>query len=252
MQRRHDYARYGSLYRALAPLGAAPAKCSDYVSAVTRQAPGGWGMYLNNQVGDCVPAAACHGVMLRTANAGKIVIPTDTQCLAAYETVGGYVPGDPETDTGCDEGAMCEYMIATGIAGQKDTATAPIDPTNIEHVKWSVQLFGSAMLGIIVDERMEDEFANGQPWETPADPRDPNAGGHGVPFVSYDASYAYVVTWGGLQAVAWPLVASANFLEEAHGSVAVDFLRAGGTAPSGFDLQTLLADLGALGMAQAA
>jgi hypothetical protein len=246
LYRRDHIGRALVLRRALAPLGSPPQVSSDYVSAVMRQASGGWGMMLNDQLGCCVASDSGHELMLRTANAGSIVIPSDSDVLALYEAVGGYVPGQPDTDQGCDEGTMCDYLVSTGLCGHKDAATVPIDPTNLDHLRWSVQLFGACRLGIIVDDRMLDEFNSGQAWTQPADPNDPNAGGHDVPIVRYDKQYAYVVTWGQLQAVAWGLVANAAFLDEAHASVDADFVQTGGTGVSGFDLPTLLADLQAL------
>lgn len=232
---------------ALAPLldalGTAPAKCNDYTAAVKKQAPLGWGVFLNDRLGDCVCADSCHQVMLHTANAGTIVIPTDDQCEALYEAVGGYVPGNPSTDQGCDEAAMCQYMQTTGIAGQKSAGSGAVDPTNIEHIKWSILIFGALRTGIVVDQQMEEQFSNNQPWTTAANPNDPDAGGHDVPFVDYDSEYAYAVTWGGLQPIAWPLVLNPNFMDECHAEAYPDWIRAGGTAPSGFDLQGLLAKL---------
>lgn len=240
------------MHQALSTLGKPPAVSSDYVSAVTKQSPAGWGVLLNNEIGDCVPADSGHQLMLRTANAGNIVIPTDDDILALYEAVGGYVPGDPNTDQGCAEEAMCQYLVTNGLCGHKLSATAPIDPTNLDHIRWAVQLFGACRMGIFVDERMEDQFSDHQAWDQAADPNDPNAGGHDVPVVKFDSEYAYVVTWGALQPVTWSLMASSAFLEEAHGEISKDWIRAGGTAPSGFDLEALLADLQGLAEQQTA
>jgi hypothetical protein len=232
---------------ALAPfldaLGPRPPVSNDYVSAVTRAVGSNWQMFLNNALGDCVCADTAHQVMLHTANAGAIVTPTDAEVLALYEAVGGYVPGNESTDNGCDETAMCQYMINTGMGGQKSAGTGMIDPTNLDHIGWAVQLFGACRLGIVVDQQMESQFDSKQPWTTPADPNDPNAGGHDVPIVQYDATYAYVVTWGALQPVDWSLVAQSAFLDEAHAEVYPDWVKVGGTAPSGFDLDGLLAKL---------
>lgn len=235
-----------ALFKALDPLGAPPVTSTDYVSAVTKQSPGGWGMFLNDQLGDCVCADSCHSLMLRTANAGAIVIPTDQDCLELYEAVGHYVPGNSSTDQGCDETAMCQYLETTGLCGQKSAGTAMVDPTNLDHIRWTVQIFGACRLGIIVDSQMEEQFGSKQPWTTPAAADDQTAGGHDVPIVQYDAQYAYVVTWGGLQPVAWSLLANSSFLDEAHCELWPDFINATGTTPAGLDLETLLADLQAL------
>lgn len=241
-----------AMHAAFTSLGTPPAVSDDYVSAVMKASPGGWGMALNNQLGDCVCADSAHQVMLHTANAGTIIIPTDQDVLALYEAVGGYKPGDASTDTGCDETSMEQYMMSTGLCGQKSAASGPVDPINVNHIRWAVQIFGACRLGITVDQRMESEFASRQPWETPADPNDPNAGGHDVPIVRYDAQYAYVVTWGGLQPVAWALVPQPAFLEEAHLAAYPDFVRAGGTAPNGFNLNAMLSAAQQVEMQEAA
>lgn len=251
---------------ALAPfldaLGTPPSASTDYVSAVIKQSQRGWGMYMNGPdpdmpagvpaegIGDCVCADTCHQIMLHTANAGSIVIPSNMDCLALYKAVGGYVVGDESTDQGCDESSMCEYLMTTGVAGQKSAGTGMIDPKNIDHIKWAIQIFGACRLAIIVDEAMEEQFAGGQPWTTAAAANDPNASGHDFLAVDFDGSALYGVTWGGgdlwprgLQPVEWPLVENSAWLLEAHAEVWPDFVRAGGTASSGFDLNGLLAKL---------
>lgn len=232
-----------ALSRHLTALGPAPPTSTDYVSALMAACANNLGMFLNDQLGDCVCADSAHQVMLHTANAGSIVIPTDDDVLKLYEAVGGYVPGNSATDQGCDETSMCEYLMTNGLSGQKSAGSGPVDPAQLDHVRWTVQLFGACRLGIVVDSQMEQQYSAGQPWTTPASADDPDAGGHDVPVVKYDADYAYVITWGKVQPVAWSLMAQQAFLEEAHAEVWPDFVAATGSAPNGLDLQQLLSDL---------
>jgi hypothetical protein len=229
------------LAQALAPLGSPPTVSDDYVSAVNKVTGGDWGMMGNDTLGDCVCADSGHQVMIHTANAGTMITPTDADVLALYEAVGGYVPGDAATDQGCDETSMCAYMQATGIAGQKSAGTAMVDPLTLDHIRWAVQLFGACRLGITVGQDSVDQFKGKQPWEAPT--TDPNAGGHDVPAVGYDAEYVRVITWGGEQLVAWSLMANPDFLQEAHAEVFGDWLTVTGVAPSGLDMPALLAAL---------
>jgi hypothetical protein len=222
-------------------LGTPPGESKDYVSAVMRST--GWINWYNSQLGDCVCEDSGHELMLVTANAGQIIIPAAADILDLYEKVGGYVPGNSSTDQGCDETTMCEYMVHTGLCGQKAAGTGMVNPANLDHVRWAVQLFGACRLGIIVDSNMEQQFESGQPWTTPANPDDPDSGGHDVPVVRYDANYAYVVTWGSLQPVAWSLMAQSTFVEEAHATVWPAFIQSNGSAPNGLNLMQLLADL---------
>src|SRR6185437_3277431 len=229
-----------AMHQALASLGAPPASSSDYVSAVMKQSASGWECWWNKALGDCVCEDSGHALMLRTANSGSIVIPTADDILKLYEVVGGYVQGDASTDQGCDETAMCRYLTTTGLCGQKASATGPIDLTQLDHIRWAVQLFGTCRLGIMVTQEQMADFSAGRPWESSTGTV---LGGHDVPVVKYDSQYAYVVTWGKLQPVAWSLMADSSFLEEAHGEVWADWVRAGGTAPNGFDLNGMLAAL---------
>ncbi len=230
-----------AMARALDALGSPPAASADYVTAVMKQSPAGWGMDLNDSLGDCVCADSAHQVMLHTANAGTIVVPSNDDVLKLYEAVGGYKPGDASTDQGCDETAMCQFLMTTGLCGQTSAGTGMVDPSNLDHIRWAVQLFGACRLGIMVGQDFIDQFTAGKPWEAPT--TDPNAGGHDVPVVKYDDAYAYVVTWGGLQAVSWGLMANGAFLDEAHAEVFPDWVATSGNAPSGFPLAQLLADL---------
>jgi hypothetical protein len=229
-----------AFHLALATLGKPPLASDDYVTAVTKQSPSGWMCWWNQQLGDCVPEDSGHDLMLRTANAGSILIPTAQDILGIYEAVGGYKPGDASTDQGCDETSMEQFMMSTGLCGHKSSATGPIDPTNLDHLRWAIQIFGGFRSGIWVNQEMESLFASKQPWETPADLNDPNAGGHDMRFVHYDGDYFYGVTWGGLQPVAVPLVQQSAFLQEAHLGVYPDFVRTGGTNPAGFNVQAML------------
>jgi hypothetical protein len=238
-----------AMARSLDPLGAPPAKSDDYTSAVEKQSPKGWMCWWNNTLGDCVCEDSGHQVMLHTANAGSIVIPEASDILALYEAVGGYVLSNPATDQGCDETAMGRYMQTVGLCGQKAAATGPVDPANVDHLKWAVQLFGACRLGVNIPQSAMTQFDAGQPWEPVADDGG-ILGGHDVPIVEYDSDFLYVVTWGKLQPVAWAWLV--KYVDEAHAEVYPDWIRSGGTAPSGFDLQALLADAQAIEQEQMA
>jgi hypothetical protein len=95
-------------------------------------------------------------------------------------------------------------------------------------------------LGIVVSQSMMDDFGAARPWTGMTGDI---LGGHDVPVVSYGPDGVDVVTWGTLQHISWELMADNQFLEEAHCELFPDFLNAAGSAPSGFNLQQLLADL---------
>ena len=98
---------------ALDALGPAPTDGNDYVSAVADR----FGSFDNEDIGDCVEADTANSLILRTANAGQVVLPTLPQVVGLYSAVGGYVIGDAASDNGTDVSAMCSYIVSTGFSG---------------------------------------------------------------------------------------------------------------------------------------
>ena len=72
-------------------------------------------MYMNNQLGDCVIAGMAHVVGVLTGEADNTpVLYSDNQIVALYSAIGGYVPGNPATDQGCDEQTGLNYWQQQG------------------------------------------------------------------------------------------------------------------------------------------
>lgn len=243
----------------LAALGTPPAKSPDWVSAVTKQLPSGWGMYGNDEYGDCVIADCAHAEMLRTANVGTIWIPTQLDVLALYAYFQGYT-GDMRAidaidqylmthDNGCNELDVITYLTKIGWLGRKLDGSANLDPTQLDQLKWAVCIFGASRLGLNLPDSAQSQFEAGQPWDY-----QPGAildGGHDVPVVKYDGQYFYVVTWGKLQPVTEAFLTAkypdgTPYLEEAHAELAFDWVNAAGTCPANLDLTKLVADLTAI------
>jgi hypothetical protein len=78
----------------------APPASTDYSSKASKALSE---MYLNDTLGDCVIAGIGHVVGVLTGGAGKQFIYNNAQITKLYEEIGGYVPGHPNTDNGCDE-----------------------------------------------------------------------------------------------------------------------------------------------------
>ena len=223
----------------LAALGPPPKATNNWAAAVREH----WGFMGNDTLGDCVCADVSHIVMLNTANASSIVVPTYWQNVKLYEYVGGYVPGDPSTDNGCNMTTMDEFLKANGFLGYKVDAYAMIDFTNLSDLLWSVQLFGSCSIGFNFPAWAMDAFNAGEPWGAPPAGADTSIiGGHDVPIVQgTSAGNFQCVTWGRLQPVSmafWELYA-----EEAHARLDFDWIKEVGLSPSGFSLAQLDADL---------
>jgi intein/homing endonuclease len=191
---------------------------------------------------NCVCADTAHTLMLRTANAGTIVVPTDDDVLKLYEAVGGYKPGDSSTDQGCVEAEMCEYLERSGFLGHKADAVGAVDPQNLDHLRWTIQLFGSCRIGVELPQSAMDQFDAGKPWDVSGDGK--ILGGHDVPLVKYAGDTFYCVTWGRLQPVMPDFIL--KYSDEAHIELFADWMRQQGTAPSGFDLADLAGKLAEL------
>ncbi len=224
----------------LTSLAPPPAVSNDYVAAVDAVTKGNWGMMGNDTLGDCTMADGAHQIMLHTANSSSaIVIPAEADVVAAYSAATGYNPADPNTDQGGVEADICAFMQTTGICGHKSDGWGNIEPSNLDHVRWAVQLFGACRIGVNLPQEAMDATDAKEPWDIGGNTT--ILGGHDVPIVKYDSSYFYVVTWGKLQAVTPAFIAA--YCDEAHAEVYADWISAAGVSPSGFNLSLLLADL---------
>jgi hypothetical protein len=238
---RHDprtlkLARY--LTAALPPAPAA----KDWASA-SRVAY--WPMMLNDQLGDCVIAAKGHEVQLWTALAPphRTVTLADAAILAGYEAVGGYEPGRPETDNGCNMLDALNYFRQTGYGGRKIDAFAQVDPKNADHVRAAVNLFGVLEAGLQLPASAQAQL--GGVWDVTTGPdAEPGSwGGHCVPVVAYSAEGLDCITWGGRQRMTWRFFTT--YCDESYCLLSPDWI-AGQKAPNGFDLAALRADLAAV------
>ena len=131
---------------------------------------GYWGMMLNDQLGDCVIASKGHLVILFTTLTGahKNVILPDSVILAGYEAVGGYVPGKPNTDQGCNMLTAAQYYQSVGFGGHKITAYASVDYMNAPLLQAGVNLFGGVDLGVALPVTVQDQTGPGKVWDVPA------------------------------------------------------------------------------------
>jgi hypothetical protein len=234
----------------LSPAGLPPVPLTtdvDRASAVQD-----WPVYLNDQLGDCTIAAIGHMYGAWTTYAGAAeALFGDDQIQAVYSRVGGYVPGDPSTDNGCVMQDVLADQQSNGItdASGKVHAVAgyaafgnPADEMLLGQV---LDVFGTVYVGVNVQQQMESEFANQQPWTWKRGAQ--VIGGHAICLQrrlgSGNAPLEYV-TWGALQPATTGFQAHAA--EEAWAVVTRDWLSANGTTVEGLDLQQLLSDMGSV------
>jgi hypothetical protein len=223
-------------------LGTPPPESNDYVSKV--EVP--WGMMANDRFGCCTAADTGHTLMLRTANAsGSIVVPTDDQVLALYSAVTNppFNASDPLTDNGAQESDVCAYLVSNGFLGHKAQATGNIEPSNLDHLRWAIQLSGFCRIGLNLPGFAEDQFDAGARWDVSVT-GDQSTAGHDVPLVDYRNGTFTCVSWGRLQGIT-PAFLDA-YCEEAHWELYPDWITAQGEAPPGFDLTDLASKLKAI------
>jgi len=222
-------------------LPAAPAE----VSWITK-VPQPWNMFLNDKLGDCVLAACGHMIMQWSFFAGSPFVPSDDQILTAYEAVGGYDPGNPNTDNGADMLTALNYWRQTGVAGHKILAFASVDWTNRDEMRAAIQIFGNVYLGVQLPLS-----AQGKPLWTVADGGiytsggEPGSwGGHCIPVMAESPETDSVITWGGITKMSHNFLT--DYADEAFAVLSPEWLAANGQSPSGLDLDQLNQDLAQL------
>lgn len=250
---RHD-PRTLKLKKYLTPKLPAPPLEMGYVDKVRE-----WPMFLNDQLGDCVCAAMGHMVeQWTTYSAGQPAVVTNQDVLHLYQRIGGYVPGHPETDNGCDMLTALKYWRKFGVTNgpnkHKIGAFVKVDETDRDEVTTAAWLFGSLFVGVQLP--ITAQLPDGAPpvWQVPKE--GPNGdgspgswGGHCIPIVGYSNAYktkggnpgTTVVTWGSTYSMTWPFLM--NYVDEIWAVLSPDWFGANNKAPSGFDIAQLQADL---------
>lgn len=216
----------------------APPLDRDWSPAVTVP----WGMMKNDEVGDCVLAAAGHAIMQWSFNAGHGFTPSDADILKAYSDVGGYVPGDSSTDNGADPLTALKYWRKVGIGGHKIGAFLAINPGRPDQFVHAINLFECAYLALGLPLAAQEMKV----WDVPTGQKLTGAwepwswGGHMVESPKYDAGGIPVVTWGELKTMTWRFLLS--YCDEAYIALSEDMLNEG-KSPLGFDMEALKRDL---------
>lgn len=205
--------------------------------------PRAWGMMRNDQIGCCTVAAAAHLIQTWTAHTGRLITPTDGSVVAAYSAITGYTPDRPETDAGANMLDVLKFWRASGIDRHRITAFAAVDrdPT---HIKIAANMFG----GLYVGANLPLSAQRQPGWIMPAvmtpDDRAGSWGGHAMELVGYDRSGVTFVTWGREQKASWSWVA--GYVDEVYACISPEWIDAHQRAPSGFELDQMLADLSRL------
>jgi hypothetical protein len=231
---------------------------ADYISALpaapalvdwTAEVPK-YGMLSNDKLGCCVIAGMMHLAMQQRGAAGlPVAVPSDAEVIAAYSAIGGYVPGDPSTDCGCNMLDALNYWRQSGLVfggvTHKITAFAAVrlhQPAELASALW---LFGGTLDGYALPASVQGQVAWKAPHGRLRGRTAPGSwGGHCVDD-PYDKS-------GSLEVVSWgakiPVDAGFRdaYCDESYVVLTPEWIEANGSSPCGFKRDALLADLAAL------
>lgn len=222
-----------------------PAAARDYLKAAEAQAPGGLGVELNDKLGCCTIAGIGHGGQVVSANTGTMVSPSDAAVLAAYESVDGYVDGDPSTDNGGVETQVLAAAKAGPVAGVQLDDWIPVTPGNLDHITKACERYGGFLyIGISLPKSAQNQTV----WTMAAgdgpDAEPGSWGGHCVVVPVYDADSFDCETWGMRQKMSRDFWLS--YVDEAYACLCPWWTRNGGVSPLGDTRATLLSGLQAV------
>lgn len=206
-----------------------------------------WGAMANDRLGDCTIASCGHLAMLWTANLDSMKVIPDSQIIAAYSAVSGYNPNTGAHDDGANIIDVLNYWVNTGIGGDKLSAYAAIDVSNLDMIRQSTFLFGGVKIGVQLPASARGKNI----WDVVGPLSNPNNqpgswGGHDVPIVAYDQvnKQFVVVTWGGLMPMTEAFFQA--YCDEAFAPLSFDWIGTDKSAPNCIDLATLTSDLAAV------
>ncbi|HXW42129.1 MAG TPA: hypothetical protein VEK75_13050 [Xanthobacteraceae bacterium] len=213
-------------------------------------------MYLNNQLGDCVIAGMAHLVGVFTGNAGDpLAVYSSNQIIALYSAIGGYVPGHPNTDHGCDEQTALNYWQQHGAPTQSGAheiaGWISVDGNDETEYRTALWLFENLYFGLELPNAWINPFpsAPGFVWNVAGPPIPTN--GHCVVGVGYTPKGVTICTWGMMGLMtdgAIAKYATTVGAGELYTVVSHDALeKATEKAPNGFDWSQLVADFDSMG-----
>jgi hypothetical protein len=225
----------------------APAASRDWIAAAAAQCGGNFGMFLNDSRGCCTIAdGPAHDTQIWTANNGTMVTVADDVVLKAYETVDGYVDGDPSTDNG---GIETEVLSAwqTGIAGfAKLDGWIPVDPRNLDHVRKAIERYGVLYIGVALPLTAQNQAVWTVDIGGGANAEAGSWGGHAISLSAYDSTSFDCITWGARQKMSVDWLSA--YADEAYAPLCSTLWCAGsgGLSPLGDSAAALQADLAAV------
>lgn len=226
-----------------------PPDSCDYSSAAPQSLRN---IYGNDQLGDCVIASAHHVQGTATGNAGSVVVATTDQIIADYSAIGGYVPGQPDTDQGCDEVTALNYYCSKGWStnGTVGLGWLLVDATNTQEVKQAIYLFEHLIICEELPDSRVSPFPSGDGFVWGVGTPNPN-NGHSYMSMGYGTTGASIDTWAMYGTETFASLAALATAAGGGGAYVVltpDILAKGASkAPNGVAWADLVADFDAMG-----
>lgn len=211
-------------------------------------------IYGNDRLGDCVIAGMAHLEGTFTSISGKPAVFSLPQIIAMYSRIGGYVPGNPATDQGCDELTALNYWQRHGFvtSQHKILGFARVNGNDPQEYRLALWLFCNLIYGI----SLPDTWVNPPPeesgfvWDISGPPNPDN--GHCVVSCAYNDQGCVIDTWGMTGIITDSAIEAYCGAHAEGGELWVALSqetinRASGLAPSGFNISQLKQDLGTFG-----
>ena len=225
------------LARYLTPGLPEPPKAVDWTKGIKD-----FGTLLNDQLGDCTIAGVAHAIQIWSANTGTEASITDDVVEHYYSAWDGYNPNDPSTDQGGVELDVLTNWKNQSFAGHKLLAFASADASNLDEIVAATNLFGGVYIGMNVPNFVMQSPDPGTIWDVVADDGGID-GGHCVFVPGYSQPDGTVpfISWGEVYTMTMNFWR--KYVDEAYALIGQDWIGAQGTAPSGLNLNQLLADV---------
>lgn len=210
-------------------------------------------IYKNDALGDCVIAGGYHVLGVETGNAsGTPFHATAAQIVADYSAIGGYVPGKPSTDEGCNEETAFDYWKKHGFAnGSKILGAISINASSKSDIQAACYLFENLFFGVGLPDAWISPFPAGSGFVWGVNGHANPNNGHCFIATGYGPSGVTIDSWGLKGVVTYDAVAayaSPAGGGELYAVITPDQLAKGQSkAPNGLAWGDLIAAFNALG-----
>jgi len=153
-------------------------------------------MYVNDQLGCCVVSLGYHFLGVESGGAGSETVVSDGDIVRDYSAIGGYVPGRPSTDNGCNEQDALHYWQTKGfVNGDKIEGWLTVNPQDIETCKKVAYLFE----GLYYGYGLPNSWLNTQDGATWDAARSNPNNGHAFGSFGWKNGKWTISTWGGFR-----------------------------------------------------